>query len=196
VLHKTLHRMASGYADAKATNDKDFRRFFVKETPSLFQDALTLDERQYSIRASVGIGHWASIPWLLFMDRRVTDDPKRGFYVVYLFSADGERIYLSLEQAVQGLKDDSKPFSRVKADRLTARLVQLRDALPDSATHYDQNPLDLGGSTPLAKDYAIASVCHIAYETAMLPNTSILHNDLVKMLETYQQVIEHPSNTH
>ena len=45
-------------------------------------------------------GGWAEIPWVAVFDPVVTTSAMRGHYVVYLFSADMQRLYLSLNQGI------------------------------------------------------------------------------------------------
>jgi hypothetical protein len=52
----------------------------------------------YLVVGSAGKGNWARTVWLAFFDRMVTESAQRGFYIVYLISGDGSRIYLSLNQ--------------------------------------------------------------------------------------------------
>src|SRR5262249_9387916 len=41
-------------------------------------------------------GQWAYVPWLGLFDPAITDGAQRGFYIVYLFSADMERAYSAM----------------------------------------------------------------------------------------------------
>ncbi len=59
----------------------------------------------FKIEGSIGNGQFASIPWLAIMNKEVTEQASQGFYIVFLFSADGERVYLTLNQAANYFKE-------------------------------------------------------------------------------------------
>ena len=55
---------------------------------------------QYVVTGSVGQGNWASVPWIAIMNKAITTSTQRGYYIVYLFSEDMSRLYLTLAQGV------------------------------------------------------------------------------------------------
>lgn len=59
-----------------------------------------IDHSQYVVTGSVGQGNWAAVPWLAIMNKDITTSTQRGYYIVYLFSEDMERLYLTLAQGV------------------------------------------------------------------------------------------------
>lgn len=52
----------------------------------------------YISRGSAGQGVWAAVPWIGLFDKDIVQSAKKGFYIVYLFSADLTEAYLSLNQ--------------------------------------------------------------------------------------------------
>src|SRR5215510_1600417 len=60
------------------------------------RDALGDLSRGLATKGSAGAGNWADVPWLAVFDPLVTTSATRGYYVVYLFSADGREVHLSL----------------------------------------------------------------------------------------------------
>jgi hypothetical protein len=57
------------------------------------------------VKASIGQGNWATIPWIALLDNRETNTTRRGVYVVYLFREDMSGIYLKLGQGVTEPKE-------------------------------------------------------------------------------------------
>jgi hypothetical protein len=55
----------------------------------------------FRVKGSAGFGNQAEIPWVSVLPPGVRG-ASEGRYLVYLFSADGGRVYLSLSQAVTG----------------------------------------------------------------------------------------------
>src|SRR5215831_13840029 len=49
---------------------------------------------------SVGQGNWARVPWVAFIDTRITDTTQRGIYGVFLFREDMSGVYLTFNQGV------------------------------------------------------------------------------------------------
>jgi 5-methylcytosine-specific restriction protein B len=52
------------------------------------------------VKWSVGQGNWARVPWVAFLDSRLTDTTQKGIYLVYLFREDMQGLYLALIQGV------------------------------------------------------------------------------------------------
>ncbi len=52
----------------------------------------------YFITGSAGQGNLAKIPWIGVFDRDITDTAQKGYYIVYLFDANMDGVYLSLNQ--------------------------------------------------------------------------------------------------
>ena len=59
---------------------------------------------EYVIKGSVGQGAWATVPWIAIMNKGITTTTQNGVYLVYLFSADGDRVFLTLNQGCTGVK--------------------------------------------------------------------------------------------
>ena len=55
-------------------------------------------------RGSIGIGMIADVPWVAVFDASGPASAKNGYYLVYLFAADGSAVYLSLNQGTEDLK--------------------------------------------------------------------------------------------
>jgi hypothetical protein len=58
-----------------------------------------LDET-YQVKGSSGLGNNSRVPWVRVFNEMQSPDPTRGWYVVFLFSADGSKAYISLNLGV------------------------------------------------------------------------------------------------
>ena len=47
-------------------------------------------------RGSTGQGNITAAPWIATFDKRITDIATSGYYVIYLFSIDLQRLYLEI----------------------------------------------------------------------------------------------------
>ncbi len=53
---------------------------------------------QFNVEASAGQRSWTHTSWIAVLDPPVTTSVTSGYYVVYLLSADGKSLHLSLNQ--------------------------------------------------------------------------------------------------
>ena len=52
------------------------------------------------VKASVGQGNWARVPWIAFLDDRETESTQKGVYGVILFRQDMSGMYVTFNQGV------------------------------------------------------------------------------------------------
>ena len=55
-----------------------------------------VDSERYLVKASLGEGNLAGIPWIAIMDKSITITAKEEYYIVYLFSRNAKNVYLTL----------------------------------------------------------------------------------------------------
>jgi len=67
---------------------------------------LYIDFDGISLVGSPGQGQWTNFPWIAVINKNQTTGPQDGIYVVYLYSEDMKRLYLTLNQGV------TKPIER------------------------------------------------------------------------------------
>ncbi|WP_432723740.1 MrcB family domain-containing protein [Staphylococcus equorum] len=65
------------------------------------------DLKGYEIKGSIGNGRFASVPWVAIMNKEVTKATTKGFYVAFLFRADGEKVFLTLNQGATYFREKS-----------------------------------------------------------------------------------------
>jgi MrcB-like, N-terminal domain/AAA domain (dynein-related subfamily) len=135
----------------------------------------------FRVRGSAGAGNQAEIPWVSVLPPGLKG-ASEGRYVVYLFSASGDSVYLSLSQAVTG---------HAKAD-LGALAVELRE---DAGAHPELlDKIDLGASGELGRKYELATAYAIKYGAGALPPQNALEEDLKRMLDVLQAVLDAEGN--
>ena len=61
---------------------------------------------QARVKASVGQGNWATVPWIAVLHPRETTSTQRGTYPVLLISEDLRGVYLTVAQGVTELRHD------------------------------------------------------------------------------------------
>src|SRR5439155_332406 len=83
-------------------------QFIRGESARELQAALGQRKDGLICEGGAGVGNFATVPWLAIFDPIVTDSATRGYYVVYLFSADGEIVHLSLNQGTTAVREELK----------------------------------------------------------------------------------------
>lgn len=95
-------------ADKKELKNKAKNRLDLESVAAIKQDIplffkeniATLRRNDLIVDSSIGQGNMAEIPWVSIFNRNITTSAQYGYYIVLLFSADMERCFLSLNQAV------------------------------------------------------------------------------------------------
>ncbi|PEU85828.1 restriction endonuclease [Bacillus cereus] len=137
-----------------------------------------IDHNQYVVTGSIGQGNWAAVPWLAIMNKDITTSTQRGYYIVYLFSEDMERLYLTL---AQGVTETSKEeMQKIKEE--------IREQIHMSQKVKKDDKIFLGTS-PKAKGYANSTAAYIAYDVNKMPSEKELVEDLEEMLRYYEGFI-------
>lgn len=142
------------------------------------------------LRGSAGQGKWALIPWLGFFDREIINTAECGFYIVYLFSANMKRVYLSLNQGYTfynkkyGRKDALEKISLVSnyfcenLNLVDSKMIRNIDLL-------DQT---VASNKYLAEGYEKGNILAYEYEKDALPTNAQLLYDLSRMLKLYAEL--------
>lgn len=136
----------------------------------------------YLIKGSIGMGNWAKVPWIAIMNKNITTTTQEGVYVVYLFSQDMERVYLTFNQGV----------TRSTKEEFTNNRNKLRREM-NLGNFKTDNEIDLAEDGK-GKDYELSNICYKKYDADKLINEEFteaeLIDDLVKMMEIYQEYYE------
>src|SRR5688572_2458938 len=59
-----------------------------------------LERSTLKVKASIGMGNWAVVPWVALFDTRDTTSTKKGVYVILLFRADMSGVYVTMNQGI------------------------------------------------------------------------------------------------
>lgn len=128
-----------------------------------------------------GTGRKTEIPWTRIHSISRSSRPTEGWYLVYLFSAAGDRVYLSLNQGTT--QWDGMQFKPQPEDQLKERSEWARKqiaALPPGWSPTIE--LDNTRST-LGTSYEWGNVAAIAYELDRMPDDVQIEADLLQAAE-------------
>lgn len=135
-----------------------------------------------SVKGSVGLGNWAGVPWIAFLDDRVTTSTRSGVYPVLLFREDMTGVYLTLAQGTQQLKEQGRSHM-LEQLKIASRRVKEQIAPDLIARGFSSDTSPTLGSGNLARDYEASAIVHKLYEAGQVPNDETLLQDLDAVLD-------------
>ncbi len=128
-------------------------------------------------RGSSGAGTWTKYPWIAIYNEEITTTIQKGVYIVYLFSEDMDRLYITLNQGCTNLKKD---FGTKKArESMIATKEMIRKSL-DNDKFSTNNDLIIGNL-----DYEIGTIFHKEYSKDSFPSEEEFLADLKDMIMIY-----------
>ncbi len=139
----------------------------------------------FDVKASVGAGNWANVPWISILNPAITSTTQDGIYPVYLFNADGSGFYLSLNQ---GTTIPTQNFGKLQAEkRAQAIKERLLKKFPE-LKQWGMQDIDLKAGTTLGKSYEKPNIAAKFYDCSAVPDSSTLINDLKALLKLYKDI--------
>ena len=156
--------------------------------PQNFIKSGLIDKTNYRIKASVGQGIWAQIPWIGIFRNEITDGAQNGVYIVYLLSADGNSLFLTFNQGFTDIAKDKTAKETV--DEMRKRASDCISKLNKHSFRSDEN-ISLGSNlTNRAEMYQKGTIFYKEYQKQNQPSEEILRHDLNDMLEIYEEYYE------
>jgi 5-methylcytosine-specific restriction enzyme A len=132
--------------------------------------------------ASAGAGRWAFVPWAGVLNPLVTNSATKGYYVVYLFSAEQREIHLSLNQGATSIIEE---FGTRGRELLKDRATFMRARLSDYSSKFRAHSISLGYDSNLPRGYEAGHVLGKTYHVASLPSEESLIDDLQTITRAY-----------
>lgn len=109
------YKLLVGQGVSKVSDD--FCTTFKTDIPAILEQWFPKDV--YKIKGSIGTGRVTQCPWIAIMNVKETTSTQQGVYIVFLFSKDLQKIYLTLAQGV----------TKTPQDEIIAKRDQIRSAL-------------------------------------------------------------------
>lgn len=140
------------------------------------------DLKGYEIKGSIGNGRFASVPWVAIMNKEVTKATTKGFYVAFLFRADGEKVFLTLNQGATYFKEKKlKEKDIIKISKALYRTLETPESNPID--------IDLESNTQLGSSYEGTTISGFEYSINNMPDSATIENDIIKLLNDYEQLV-------
>jgi len=141
---------------------------------------------ELTVKASVGSGNWAAVPWLGYFDPLITDTATRGFYVVYLINAQTEEIFLSLNQ---GTTETYREFGELRGrEVLRRRAIDLSERAPEYSNLFDLKHINLGSAESLPLGYEAGHSFGRKYQAGNIESQNFF-SDLENMFAAYEALV-------
>jgi 5-methylcytosine-specific restriction protein A len=186
MLRDALTRIANEFAAARRAartpKKHPLAEYLRKAAADEVRAALGLLAQSLTTKGSAGAGNWAGVPWLAVFDPLVTTSATRGYYVVYLFSADGRHVHLSLNQGTTAVR---KELKRQAPAMLRNRASLMRQRLHDHVKKFEVKELQLGSTGNLPRDYEAGHAFGISYDVSTLSAEETLHLHLQELTRAY-----------
>lgn len=140
----------------------------------------------YLLQGSPGFGSWAEVPWVGVFDKDITESAQRGYYVVYLFNAQMNGVYLSLNQ---GWTQFAERFGVNEARaRIQESTGKFRELVRYVGTDYSLDAISLQATGGLGTGYELGHICGRFYPRDQIPGDKTIVRDLEKMVDVYRKV--------
>lgn len=170
VLVRTMSELGAETPDLATV-----RRLVTVDGPQVLADLL--DDR-WATHAGAGRGSAADVPWFSVQTHQESASARRGFYVVYLFAADGSAVYLSLNQGTENVKGGRSPLVKRAID--LAAVAEVPDA---------GDPIALHSRAQRPRNYEAANAYAIRYLIDEVPDGATLAADLDRMLGHLERAV-------
>jgi hypothetical protein len=186
------------YRAGKTTNrDHPMHKLVVDDIPEILE-TWTPNPSAYKFVGSDGQGNILRTPWFATLKLEVTDSATRGYYLVYLLSADLKNLVLEIGF---GAYQFEKQYGRGKKffDALGTAVINMRinsnhlmeRFLAESKARTNSSPvrLDESGDYHL-RAYEKCAIYSLTYEIDHLPSESDLKKDYLEYLNLYTKMSE------
>ncbi|GAB2512549.1 MrcB family domain-containing protein [Nocardia heshunensis] len=180
VLQLQLPQNRSG--DPKATTNLRRRELVEHEVEEWIRAELAPAYPQWKVKGSNGKGAPAEVPWTRFFDPVLSPKPGEGWYVVYLFGATGESVFLTLMQGTTIWDTTRKDFNFRPPQQLIQRVDWAHSVLTQAGLAPAQfGAIDLHAKQKLGRVYQLATVHGIEYLRGAMPSEDQLRADVLQI---------------
>ena len=198
-MRELFEKLRDEYLVAKqgkfSAEESDLLNYWQSSCWSSLRKTGVIDDNRYTIDASLGKGNWVSIPWIGVFDKDISVSATKGYYIVYLFSYDMKKVYLSLNQGWTAFKVKYKVKNGKK---YIAQVVSMwQKELKSSLSDFSFEPINLeytGSGSDLPPGYELGHICGKCYDLYNLPSEEEMVKDLQNMLAVFRELKGHLRN--
>lgn len=193
-----INYLFDNYAKAKKDpfENHQVADYIRKTIPNNILKTGLIDQSIYKVDASPGkYGKWANVPWIRISRKNISSSAQEGVYIVYLFSADGDTVFLTLNQGYTDIeKDTRRQENSTKKAAIAKRLRDRADYCINTLNgHSFKSDTNISlGKEPgnRGKMYELGTIFYKEYKKRSVSSEDILETDLKEVLEIYQEYYE------
>lgn len=148
------------------------------------------DLDKFEIKGSCGNGNWTYTPWIGIFRKTETNGAPRGIYIVYLFNAACDKVFLTLNQGSSSIEH---VYKKETYNILAKTASFWRKSLSTYNNGYfieDNNIYLDEDSNTTSKAYQDGTILYKEYSKDNLPNNEEIISDLKKMLDLYDKFVD------
>lgn len=159
------------------------------DLPNRIYSTLNLSRKKYKIKGSIGAGNLADVPWLCIFDEYITVTATSGYYVVFLFNAKMNGVYLSLNQGYTQYKETfGAKVGKQKMNEIANLASKILGEV--NSNGFTTNKISLDATTDLGKGYENGNILSKFYEVGKIPREQVIIDDLYYLLNKYKTLTE------
>lgn len=190
MLYTDLCKVTREYQTEKKgelTNSK-LSTFLRKDIVIEAKNVISIEYPQIIVKASVGQGAWAEIPWLCFFDPYITTKASQGYYVGYLIDSLKNNFtlflgYSSDEEFQRYPQKTALEVLRKKSELLSYKLSSYKHI-------FTRNTLTLSGNSKNSRGYEAGFVIGKTYSTSEHISEEQFTKELLLLLHAYSEIIK------
>lgn len=148
----------------------------IRQWPSTSADAVFPFRGRLAVQGKDGTGLKTFVPWVRIYSPELSPSAQAGWYVVFLFRADGEGVALCLSHG--STRWDGADFKPRSASEAASLMNWGRAVVGDTAAAIGMTPsVDLGSSERLSKAYESTTAFSKTYSVDALPTEDEIIRD-------------------
>lgn len=188
MLKEYFQKILSEYESVKENKiwDCSVVNLLKTDLPREIKKLTNLDLR-YLFEGSVGHGNFSEVPWFRIYEEEISPSAQEEYYIVYLFDAKMQGVYISLNQGVTQYNELYGPSATQMMRKNTRKLRSKIKTLPEGLSFEEIN---LNAKQKLGNDYELCHICGKYYPAGKIPEDSILLEDLKKLIKVYEEFKE------
>lgn len=201
MIREVFRTIGDNYAEAceETYGEHELAAYIRIQAPKELSIALADASAGLKIVGSAGNGRWATIPWLAVFIPHVTESASEGYYIVYGFSPNRQKLVLSLNQGATAVFNEYGKGRKAR-EVLRDRAALMRTRVPDFSQDFSSEPIDFGRSAPLPLAYEAGHAFGRVYDIGRLPEEEQLVADLRLLVKAYRSLdfrggLDHTQNT-
>ena len=169
------HQFASSATDEMTKRRELVERILKAQILELIAEHENLSHLK--VDASSGIGNNSVVPWVRIFDPVSSPTAQAGWYLVFLFAADGSECFLSLDLGVTQLSK-----GEITQARQTGLAVLARAGEWESVSSRYEQVIDLkGGSNALAKKYETGNLLALSIKRGDQVSDEVILNSILEL---------------